>query len=134
MAYDNDRYDGKHVVYVGVSGTLLGTVADNGLGAELFKLPANFNGKITGATIKVTNGGTGAAAAPSFGIATGGTVVLASAVYGTRADNTYVNLAASTTNTVDAGDILYLCYVAGTIADTSQVFTLQTIEYQERFA
>lgn len=141
-SYSSESFEAVQLMYSGVVGTLLGTVATTAAGNELFTVPTGVKGRILGAVIKVTNGGsagTAGDAGPGFGIVsslagTGAVVVVASAVYGTRADNTRVNLTAVTsgsTNEVSAGDVVSVGYVAGTAVDTSQVFTVQTILWQE---
>jgi len=140
--YDSDSFEGVQMMHIGtgVTGTLLGTVATTAAGVEIFKAPTGLYGRVLGAEIKVTNGGTGDSGAPQFGIVislagTGAVVVAASGVYGTRADNTYLFLSPVTTGSANhfgPADVISTGYVAGTYADTSQVFALQTILWQER--
>lgn len=135
--YDSDCFEGRKMMHVSVSGTLLGTVATTAASVELFKVPTGVYGRILGAGYKVTNGGTGDSASPQFGIGislagTGDIVVAASSVYGTRADNTYITLSPVTTaNEFIPGDVVSTIFIAGTVADTSQVYTCQLVMWQE---
>lgn len=135
--YDSDAFEGRQLMYMSVTGTLLGTVASNAASVELFKVPTGVYGRILGAEYKCTNGGTGVAAGPQFGIGislagTGTITPAASAVYGTRADNTYVTLAADTANNEFVpGDVISTMFIAGTTTDASQVYTCQLLMWQE---
>jgi len=128
----------KHMAFHGIIGTVLGTVASTAAVKNLIKLPTNSNIKITGVTYQLSGGGTGAATAPApallFSLAgTGAVQTIASAVWGTRADNTWVEMTLSDSSGVDvaAGDVISLGAVAGTVAEASEIVNQICIEYKE---
>lgn len=125
----------QHVNVFGVAGTLLGTHAAAADLADLFIVPENSNIKVSGASMKLTGGGTGAATAPAWGIGhslagTGDSTIIGTLVWGTRADNTYANFSLTTTD-VPAGNVIRLTAIAGTVAETNEIGGFVSVEYKE---
>jgi hypothetical protein len=128
----------QHVAVNGICGTLLGTVATAATLLDLFVVPANSNIKVSGASMKITTGGTRAGTAePTWGLAyslagTGANTVFGSMLFGTRADNTYGNFSVTSTN-VSAGDVIRLTSIAGTDSDGSEIGGFISVEYRENW-
>ena len=127
----------QHVTAFGVNGTLLGTVASTASLADLFIVPANSNIKVSGASMKITTGGTGTGAttSPKWGIGhslagTGANSVFGTALFGTRADGTYLNFSLTTTD-VPAGNVVRLVAIAGTTDQDAQIGGYVSLEYKE---
>lgn len=131
-----DMLPREHVAFPGILGTLLGTVASAATLLDLMIVPANSNIKVTGASMKITTGGTRAGTAePHWGLAhslagTGTNTVFGTLLYGTRADNSYANFSVSTTD-VPAGNVIRLTSIAGTDTDGSEIGGFITLEYKE---
>lgn len=125
----------KHMYIHGIVGTCAGTSAANAVVTHGPYLPSNSNVKVTGVTYRLSTGGTGAATAPSVALVsslagTGAPTVVASAVWGTRADGDYVAMTVSSSD-VAAGYTLGLGVVAGTVAEAGCVVNDICIEYKE---
>lgn len=115
--------------------TMIGTYASVTTLVDLFRVPANSNIKITGASCKKTTGGTAAATATAWGLAqslagTGANVVFGTLLFGTHADNTYHNFTVTETD-VPAGNVVRLVGLVGTTSEESQVMSFLTIEFKE---
>ena len=116
--------------------TMTGTHAAAGTSiATLFKVPANTNITVTGATMQRTTGGTAAATAPAWGLmkslaGTGAVAAFGTLLFGTVADASWSNFSVTSTN-LAAGDVVSLYALTGTTTEESQVGTLLCIEYEE---
>lgn len=125
----------QHIMPLEAAATMIGTYAAVTSITQLFKVPANSNIKITGATMKKTTGGTAAATATAWGLAqslagTGALSVFGTLLFGTHADNSWHNFSVTTTD-VPAGNTVELVGLVGTTTEESQVGSLLCIEYKE---
>jgi hypothetical protein len=114
---------------------MIGTYAAVTSIVQLFKVPANTNITVTGASVKRTTGGTAAATATAWGLAhslagTGALTVFGTLLFGTCADGSFGNFSVTETD-VPAGNTVELVGLVGTTTEESQVATLLCVEYKE---
>lgn len=125
----------QQVMPLEAAASMIGTYAAVTTITDLFKVPANTNITITGATMKKTTGGTAAATATAWGLAyslagTGDPSVFGTLLFGTHANNSWHNFSVTSTN-VAAGDEVRLVGLVGTTSEETQVGSLLCIEYRE---
>lgn len=130
-----DMLPRQHIMPLEGAATLIGTYAAVTTLTDLFIVPANSAITISGASMKKTTGGTAAATASAWGLATslagtGASSVFGTLLFGTDADNKYCNFSVTSTK-VAAGSVVRLVGLIGTTAEESQVGSLLCIEYKE---
>ena len=125
----------QHLMPQEIVATMIGTYAAVTTIVDLFRVPANSNIKMTGASCKKLVGGTAAATASAWGLAhslagTGANTVFGTLLFGTHADNTYHNFSVTETS-IPAGNVVRLVGLVGTTTEESQTLSYLCLEYKE---